>query len=98
MNASKKCAQCRQWSSWNQNPTDRCEHCQSLLDPVTIARQQVQQNRQQEAKQRFSIDFIQINPDEPWFTRFYKGIGLGFQIAFIATISFLLWFITLLAA
>jgi hypothetical protein len=63
------------------------------LDPVAVASQE----RRQEEKQRSSIDFIQINPDDHWFTRFYKRIGLGFQIAFVSIISFFLWLIALLA-
>jgi hypothetical protein len=62
-----------------------------------VARQQARQEREQKEGQRFSIEFIQINPDEPWFTRFYKRIGLGFQIAFASIISLILWLIALLA-
>ena len=97
MNASKKCPHCGQWSRWTQNPTDRCEHCQNILDPVAVASQQAREERRQEEKQRLSIEFIQINPDDPWFTKFYKRIGLGFQVAFVSLISFILWLIALLA-
>ncbi|WP_266205044.1 hypothetical protein [Pontibacter kalidii] len=97
MNASKKCPQCGKWSRWTQNATDRCEHCHSILDPVTVARQQAREERKLEEEQRFSVKFIEINPDDPWFTRFYKRIGLGFQIAFASLISLFLWLIALLA-
>lgn len=96
MNASKKCPNCGQWSHWNQNPTDRCEHCQSILDPVAVASQQARAKRQLE-KGRFEIDFIEINPHDPWYTQFIKRIGLGFQIAFVSVVSFILWLIALLA-
>ncbi|WP_066839685.1 hypothetical protein [Rufibacter ruber] len=97
MNASKKCPHCGQWSAWNQSPHDRCEHCQGILDPDALARQQAQEERKQEEKERFTVDFIQINPDDPWFTRFFKRIGLGFQLAFVGVVSFLLWLIAVLA-
>jgi methionyl-tRNA synthetase len=87
MNASKKCPHCGQWSRWTQNPADRCEHCQSILDPVAVARQQARQERKEEEEQRFSMRFL----------RFFKRIGLGFQIAFVSIISFFLWLIALLA-
>ncbi|WP_139307946.1 hypothetical protein [Pontibacter flavimaris] len=97
MSASKKCPRCGQWSSWTQNPSDRCEHCQSILDPVAVASQQARQERKQEEEQRFNVRFIQISPDDSWFTKFYKRIGLGFQIAFASLVSLFLWLIALLA-
>ena len=68
-----------------------------MLDPVAIAREQAREERRQEENQRLSIDFIQINPDDSWFIKFFKRIGLGFQIAFVSIISFFLWLIALLA-
>jgi len=97
MNASKKCPNCQQWSKWAQNPDDRCEHCNSILDPVTIARQQAREERTKKEKERFAIEFIEIDPNDAWYLRFFKRIGLGFQIAFVSLISLFLWFITLLA-
>ena len=97
MNASKKCPHCSQWSHWTQNATDLCEHCQNLLDPISVARQQAQQERQKEEEQRFSVSFIQINPEDGWFTRFYKQIGLGFQVAFVSIVTLFIWLIALLA-
>jgi len=98
MNDSKKCPHCGQWSPWNQNPEDHCEHCHSPLDPVTLARQQAQQEQQQKEKQRIFLDLIRIDPNDPWFTRFTKKIGLGFQLAFVAIVTFFIWFIAFVAA
>ncbi|NEM97730.1 hypothetical protein [Pontibacter burrus] len=97
MNASRKCPNCGQWSRWTQNPADRCEHCQSILDPVALARQQAREERSKEDSGRFSMEFIQINPDDHWIIKFFKRIGLGFQVAFVSIISFILWLIALLA-
>ncbi|MBC3539943.1 hypothetical protein ACFSC6_04880 [Rufibacter sediminis] len=97
MKASKKCPHCHQWSPWNQDVTDRCVHCQSLLDPAAFERQQAQEERKQEEKERFSVDFIQIDPSDSAFTKFWKSIGLGFQMAFVGIVSFILWLIALLA-
>lgn len=98
MKASKKCPHCGHWSIWSHNPTDRCEHCQGLLDPNAFARQQAQQERKAEENERFTVDFIQIDPNDPFFLRFWKRIGLGFQLAFVAIVSFFLWLIAFLAA
>src|SRR5687768_1192425 len=97
MNASKKCPHCAQWSRWSQNPADRCEHCQGILDPAKVASQQVEEERKQAEDNRFTINFIEINPDDTWFTKSYKRIGLGFQIAFVSIVSLFLWLIALLA-
>lgn len=97
MSATKKCPNCGQWSRWTQNPTDRCEHCNSVLDPVAVARQQAREERKLAEDEHLSIKFIQINPNDPWYKNFFKRIGLGFQIAFVSIISFILWLIALLA-
>jgi hypothetical protein len=97
MNASKKCPNCGEWSDWNQNPTDRCEHCGSILDPVAVARQEAREERRQEEADRFTVKFIEINPDDPWYLQIIKRMGLGIQIAFVSIVSFILWLIAILA-
>jgi hypothetical protein len=98
MKGSKKCPHCGQWSVWNHDPDERCEHCHHLLAPEAQARQQAQEERKEEEKQRFSVDFIKIDPDDHWFLRFFKRIGLGFQIVFVGLVTFFIWLIALLAA
>ncbi|WP_207435468.1 hypothetical protein [Sabulibacter ruber] len=97
MKASKKCPHCGQWSTWNQEPTDLCQHCLNLLDPVAVERQQAQEDRREEEKKRFTVDLIQIKADDSAFTKIWKSIGLGFQLAFVGIVSFILWLIALLA-
>ncbi|RNI29694.1 hypothetical protein EFA69_09050 [Rufibacter immobilis] len=97
MKASKKCPHCGQWSAWTHNPSDRCDHCQGLLDPAAFERQQAQAERKEEEEKRFSVDLIQINPDDSALVKFFKSIGLGFQLAFVGIVSFILWLIALLA-
>ncbi|WP_205503675.1 hypothetical protein [Rufibacter psychrotolerans] len=97
MTASRKCPHCGHWSAWNQSPTDLCEHCHHPLDPIALERQQAQEDRREEEKKRFTVDLIQINQEDSAFTKFYKSIGLGFQLAFVGIVSFFLWLIALLA-
>lgn len=68
-----------------------------MLDPVAVYREQARQERREKEDKRLSIEFIQINPDDPGYIKFFKRIGLGFQIAFVSIISFFLWLIALLA-
>lgn len=97
MKSTRKCPHCGQWSAWNQEPTDRCQFCQHLLDPDAFARQQAQEDRKAEEKERFTVDFIKIDPDDPFFLKFFKRIGLGFQLLFVAIMTFILWLIAFLA-
>ncbi|MGV3539275.1 MAG: hypothetical protein ACO1OQ_05660 [Rufibacter sp.] len=97
MEASKKCPTCGHWSKWNQKPQDLCQHCQNPIDPQALARIQLQKDRMEEEKKQFTVDFIQINPEDSPFTKFYKRIGLAFQLAFVGIVSFIIWFLTLLA-
>ncbi|WP_181305629.1 hypothetical protein [Rufibacter sp. XAAS-G3-1] len=97
MKASKKCPHCGHWSTWNQDTSDRCKHCQGLLDPAAFERQQAQEERKEEEKKRFTVNLIQIHPTDSAFAKFWKSIGLGFQLAFVGIVSFILWLIALLA-
>ncbi|WP_192821770.1 hypothetical protein [Rufibacter sp. LB8] len=97
MNGTKKCPTCGQWSSWNQNPEDRCQHCQAPLDPAAVARKQDREDHAEQQKKQFTVDFIQLDPADPWHKQLYKRIGLGFQVAFVGIVSFILWLIALLA-
>ncbi|ALI98260.1 hypothetical protein [Rufibacter tibetensis] len=97
MKGTKKCPHCGHWSPWNQEITDRCQNCHRLLDPAAYERQAAQEERKEEESKRFTLDFIRINPDDPYFLKFFKSIGLGFQLAFAGIVSFILWLIAVLA-
>ncbi|HEX8507805.1 MAG TPA: hypothetical protein VF630_20750 [Hymenobacter sp.] len=94
--ASKKCNACQQWSTWQQNPDDRCEHCGELLDP------RAQQNAQQREEvanlpSHPSLRLIEIKPDDGAFVRFLKTMARGGQLAFAAILAFIVWLVTLAA-
>ena len=97
MNATKRCPHCQQWSTWHHQATDRCQHCQGLLDPAAHQRLLHQQVREEEESKKINITLIEIFPTDSAFTRFWKRIVQGFQLTFIAILSFLLWLIALLA-
>ncbi|RNI31298.1 hypothetical protein [Rufibacter latericius] len=97
MKHSKKCPHCGHWSAWSQGVSDRCEHCQGILDPSALKRQTAQEERKEEEGKRFTVDFIQIHASDSAFTKFLKSIGLRFQLAFVGIVSFFLWLIALLA-
>ena len=97
MNATKKCPHCQQWSAWHHQVTDRCEHCQGLLDPKAHQRVLDQDTREEAEKKQFNVVLIEILPTDSAFTKFWKRIVQGFQLTFMAILSFILWLIALLA-
>ncbi len=71
----KKCPHCQQWSTWQQLPDDRCEHCGDLLDPQAyrsaLAREEVAQ------QQLPSVMLVEIKPGDGAVVRFFKTIVRG---------------------
>jgi hypothetical protein len=93
--STKKCLACQQWSHWQQQAADRCEHCGELLDP------RAQNEAQQQAAtehQRGGIQLIEIKPEDGGAIRFFKTIVRGGQLLFIAIIGFIVWLVTAMAA
>ena len=92
--SSKKCPHCQQWSTWQQRPDDRCEHCGELLDPQAqrsaLAREEVEKQKMP------SIMLIEIKPDDGAVVRFFKTIVRGGQLAFAAILAFIVWVVTVL--
>ena len=94
--SSKKCPHCGQWSEWAQQPTDTCAHCGALLDDENLLRTAAREAEKNE-KKGFDLDIIQIYPTDAWYVVFYKRIFQVLQYSFIAIVSFILWFLALLA-
>lgn len=95
--SAKKCSFCGQWSHWNQQPTDTCQHCGALLDDDTFLRAAAKEIEKRNRKKRIEIDIIQISPNDTLLVRIAKRIVQMLQITFIAIVSFIIWFLTLLA-
>jgi len=94
---TRKCPHCGQWSEWTGHPADLCEHCGSILDEAGFIRKVEEEEREAEEDKRFGIDLIEIYPDDNMVVVFLKRIVQGFQIVFMAILSFFLWLIALLA-
>ncbi|UOQ51972.1 hypothetical protein [Hymenobacter cellulosivorans] len=95
LSASKKCPHCGFWSPWQQKSDDTCARCGQLLDPV---RNRSEQARDQESKQPMSqFMLLEISPDDKGLVRLGKQLIRGGQLAFAATLSFILWFLALAA-
>ncbi|TGE24121.1 hypothetical protein E5K00_02590 [Hymenobacter aquaticus] len=95
LSAAKKCPHCGFWSRWQQKSDDVCERCGQLLDPV---RNRSEQRREEEAKAPLpQFMLLEIKPEDKGLVRFFKQIIRSGQLAFAATVSFILWFLTLAA-
>lgn len=94
--SSKKCPNCQQWSVWQLQPTDHCEHCGALLDPRALKNAEA---REELANQKMpSVLLVEINPEDGPVTRFFKTIVRGGQLLFAAIMAFLVWLVTAVAA
>ncbi|TGE16418.1 hypothetical protein [Hymenobacter elongatus] len=94
LSASKKCPHCGFWSPWQQQSDDACQRCGQLLDPVRNRSEQAREKEAQAPLPQFLL--IELKPEDGPITRFFKHIARGGQLAFAATVSFILWVITLL--
>ncbi len=95
LSASKKCPSCGFWSQWQQHSSDTCERCGQMLDPERNRSEQALEKARNEPLPQFML--IEINPEDGTVLRFFKNIVRGGQLAFGATVSFILWFLTLMA-
>ena len=93
MTSTKKCPACQQWSEWQQQADDRCEHCGALLDPRTHAEAQ-----QAAAAPPRGIQLMEIKPEDGGLVRFFKTLVRGGQLLFIAIIGFIVWLVTAIAS
>lgn len=94
--SSKKCPHCGEWSGWRQLPTDTCEYCGALLDDRTLLREAARE-AELKKKKGLEIAIIQIEPTDSILVKIGKRLIQTIQISFIAIVSFIIWFLTLLA-
>ena len=92
---SKKCRHCGQWSVHQRQPNDRCEHCHELLDPD--ASSQAEALQQAWNWQMPKVMLIPVPSSDPWPLQMLKYVVRGGQLLFIATLSFIVWLVTVVA-
>lgn len=92
---SKKCPHCGLWSEHQGLLDDRCGHCHELLDPNGPRKYAELQEAWK--WQMPKVMLITIDPADPWPLRLLKYLVRGGQLLFIATLSFIVWLVTMLA-
>ncbi len=96
--STKKCRNCGNWSPWNQQVNDTCHFCGRLLDEkgfLAKAKSEVEANEKKPYELNF--DLIPIYPTDSFLVKLGKRMLQAVQISFIAILSFILWFLTMLA-
>jgi hypothetical protein len=94
--SSKKCPQCGEWSDWNGEITDSCQHCGAGLSDKSSLSAAARAAEQQE-KKGFELGLIPIHATDSWPVVLVKRLVQAIQISFVAILSFLIWFLTMLA-
>ena len=94
--SSKKCPECGEWSDWNQQISDTCQHCGALLSQQEFLRVAAREAAQQE-KKGFEVGLISIHPNDSWPVVALKRLVQAIQISFVAVVSFIIWLLTMLA-
>lgn len=93
MKGSKKCPDCGQWSEWNQEKTDRCQHCDALLSPEIIEREEKSAQKKKEQEDGWIFN---VKPDDNPIKVFFKKTGKLGYVIFMAIVSLIVWLIAFL--
>lgn len=93
MKGSKKCPHCHQWSEWNQDKTDRCEHCGALLAPEVVEREEKRDKKKKEEEDGWVFN---VQPNDSPFKVLLKKVGKVGYVIFMAIVSFIVWLIAFL--
>ena len=94
MATKKKCPECNQWTSWNHQLTDKCEHCGELLDKRTISDLEYFEKQQ---KQNNENSFTVPKNDDNFLMLALRRTVWIANVIYMATVSFFLWLFTTLA-
>lgn len=89
----KKCPHCGEWSKWNQQFTDVCEHCGRTLGGRDLDYQQ-KRAAQEQANRENWIFYIKENDTD--FVKGVKNAGNFFYTVYISIITFIAWLIAAL--
>tara|TARA_R100000455_G_C6257780_1_gene113417 strand:+ start:695 stop:979 length:285 start_codon:yes stop_codon:yes gene_type:complete len=89
----KKCPHCGQWSDWNQNLTDTCQHCGKPLGGKDLENQQ---KREADKKSNEENWMFYIKEDDSDLVKTFKKIGNFFYTIYMAIITFIPWLIAAL--
>jgi hypothetical protein len=87
-----KCPKCGEWQPTNGKSEAQCVFCDAFLHPD-------KRMREIEIKKRELVKpfFIIIKQDDQWYIKIAKFTFNAVQLVFVSIVSFIVWFVTLLA-
>jgi hypothetical protein len=88
MNQEKKCGSCGQWTAWTGKATDRCTHCNALLDSRTIQEHEEWKERE-EAYQK--NDFFTPREDDGPLMLATRKVAFVFHLIFGGIAWIFIW-------
>lgn len=89
----KKCPHCGQWSKWNKNLTDTCEHCGQTLGGVDL---EYHERRERDTQANEEQWIFYIHDTDSDLVKILKKTGNFFYTVYISIITFLAWLIAAL--
>ena len=94
MSTQKKCPDCSQWTAWNHQLTDKCEHCGEVLDKRALNDLQ-----RFEETERVNVEnsFYEPKPGDNFLMLAVRKATWIANVIYMAIVSFFLWAFTTLA-
>jgi len=89
----KKCPNCGQWSKWNQNLRDTCEHCGEILSKVDL---EFEEQRAAQKKINEEQWVFYLKEDDSNFVKKAKKVGDFFYSLYLTIITIIAWLIAAL--
>lgn len=89
----KKCPHCGEWSTWNQQLTDSCNHCGRTLGGKDL---DYQEKRAAQEQKNIENWIFNIKESDSNFVKGWKEVGNFFYTVYLAIITFIVWLIAAL--
>ncbi|WP_194776711.1 hypothetical protein [Pararhodonellum marinum] len=89
----KKCPHCGEWSSWNLNSRDTCDHCGKTLGVKDL---KYEEQRASDKKVNEENWIFYIKEDDNEFVKLLKKIGNVFYVIYMSIVTFLAWLVAAL--
>lgn len=94
MKTEKKCPHCGEWTVWEKLPTDRCTHCNELLDAAALKEKEAREEKERIFKEN---DFFRVREDDGFLMIAVRKTGWVLHAIFAAITWAFLWFVTTFA-
>jgi hypothetical protein len=90
MRTEKICPHCAAWTHWDKKPTDRCSHCNELLDQVALKEKEV---RDEADRVFYENDFFRVREEDGVLMRLIRRTAWIVHLFFAAITWFFLWMV-----